>query len=89
MYTNSCRSACTNNHYFKNAHNIAVVDLLSNDETDYRSDIDHFVSWYVANSLNLILIKTKEIVIYFLSRVYNPITSCQHQRAKCRNCTFL
>ena len=44
MYTNSCRSAYSNNHNFKYADNTSLVGLLSDDETDYRSDIDHFVS---------------------------------------------
>ena len=43
MYTSSCRSAYSNNYYFKYADDTALVDLLSDDETDYRSDIDHFV----------------------------------------------
>ena len=41
-----------------------LVGLLSNDETGYKSDIDHFVSWYVFNRLDLNVIKTKEIGIY-------------------------
>ena len=45
MYTNSNRSAYSNHHYFKYADDTALVGLLSDDETDYRSDIDHFVSW--------------------------------------------
>ena len=53
MYTNSCRSAYSNNYYFKYADDTAVVSLLSDDETDYRSAIDHFVSWCVANCLEL------------------------------------
>ena len=51
MYTNSCRSAYSNNHYFKYADDTALVGLVSDDETDYRSDIDHVVSWCVANCL--------------------------------------
>ena len=45
MYTNSCGSAYSNNLYFKYADDTALVGLLSDDEADYRSDIDHFVSW--------------------------------------------
>ena len=59
MYTNSCRSAYSHNHYFKYADDTALVGLLSDDETDYRSDIDHFVSWCVANCLELNVVKTK------------------------------
>ena len=72
MYTNSCRSACSNNHYFKYADDTALVGLLSDDETDYRSDIDHFVSWCVANCLELNVVKTKELVIDFRSGVHHP-----------------
>ena len=65
MYTNSCRSAYSNNHYFKYADDTALVGLLSDDETDYRSDIDHFVLWCVVNCLELHVVKTKELVIDF------------------------
>ena len=77
MYTNSCRSAYLNNHYFKYADDTALVGLLSDDETDYRSDIDHFVSWCVANCLELNVVKTKELVIDFRSGVHHhtPSTS--------------
>ena len=50
----------------------ALVGLLSDDETDYRSDIDHFVSWCVANCLELNVVKTKELVIDFRSGVHHP-----------------
>ena len=73
MYTNSCRSAYSNNHYFKYVDDTAVVGLLSEDETDYRSDIDYFVSWRVANCLELNVVKTKELVIDFRSGVHHPI----------------
>ena len=82
-----CRSAYSNNHYFKYADDTALVGLLSDDETDYRSDIDHFVSWCVANCLELNVVKTKELVIDFRSGVYHPTR--QHQWAKHRNCAFL
>ena len=72
MYTNSCRSAYSSNHYFKYADDTALVGLLSDDETDYRSDIDHFVSWFVANCLELNVVKTKELVIDFRSGVHHP-----------------
>ena len=72
MYTNSCRSVYSNNHYFKYADDTAVVGLLSDNETDYRSDIDHFVSWCVANCLELNVVKTKELVIDFRSDVHHP-----------------
>ena len=68
MYTNSCRSAYLNNHYFKYADDTALVGLLSDVETDYRSDIDHIVSWCVANCLALDVIKTKD----FRSGVHHP-----------------
>ena len=73
MYTNSCRSAYSNNHYFKYADDTGLVGLLSDDETNYyRSDIDHFVSWCVANCLDLNVVKTKELVIDFRSGVHHP-----------------
>ena len=72
MYTNSCRSACSNNHYFKYADDTALVGLLSDEETDNRSDIDHFVSWCVANCFQLNVVKTKELVIDFRSCVHHP-----------------
>ena len=51
------QSAYSNNHYFKYADDTALVGLLSDNETDYRSDIDHFVSRRVANCLELKLSK--------------------------------
>ena len=68
MYTNSCRSAYSNNQYFKYADDTALVGLLSNCE----SDIDHFVSWCVTTCLELNIIKTKEIVIDLRSGVHHP-----------------
>ena len=41
MYTNSCRTAYSNNHYLKYADDTGLVGRLSDDETDYRSDTDH------------------------------------------------
>ena len=72
MYTNSCRSAYSNNHYFKYADDTALVGLPSDNETYYRSDINHFVSWYVANCLKLNVVKTKELIIDFRSGVHHP-----------------
>ena len=63
MYTNSCRTAYSNHHYFKYADDTALVGLLSDDETDYRSDIDHFVSLCVANCLNQGTCKTSDQTI--------------------------
>ena len=68
IYTNSCISAYLNSHYFKYAYDTALIGLQSNDETDYKSDIDHFVSWWV----QLNVIKTKESVIHFRSGVHHP-----------------
>ena len=72
MYTNSYRSAYSSNYYFKYADDTALVGLLSDDETDYRSDIDHCVSWCVANCLELNVVKTKELAIDFRSGVHHP-----------------
>ena len=63
---------CILNHYFKYADYNALVGLLSDDEIYYRSDIDHVVSWCVANSLELNVVKTKELVIDFRSCVHHP-----------------
>ena len=57
----------------KYAGDIAFVGLLSDDETDFGSDIDHVVSWCVANRLQLNVVKTKELVIGFRSGVHHPI----------------
>ena len=60
------------NHYFKYADDTALVGMLSDDETDYRSDIDHFVSWLLANCLEINVVQTKELVIDFRSGVHHP-----------------
>ena len=75
MYANSRRSAYSNNHYFKYADDTALVGLLSDDETDYRSYIDHFMSRCVANCLEVYVVKTKELVIDFRSGVHHPTPS--------------
>ena len=54
-----------------NVHDIRN-GMLSDDETDYRSDIDHFVSWCVAICLELNVVKTKELVKDFGSGVDHP-----------------
>ena len=72
MYTNSYRRAYSNSHCFKYGDDTGFVGLLSNDETDYRRDVDHIVSWCVAICLELSVIKTKEIVTYFRSGVHHP-----------------
>ena len=59
-------------HYFKYADDTALVGLLSDDEIDYKSDIDHFVSRCVANCLKLNVITTKELIIDFRSGVHHP-----------------
>ena len=65
-------SAYSNIHYFKYADDTALVGLLSDGETDYRSDIDDFVSWCVGNCFELNVVKTKEFVIDFPSGVHHP-----------------
>ena len=82
MYTNSCRSAYSNNHYFKYADDTALVGLLSGDETNYRSDIDHFVSWCVKCCQNQGTYNRLSI------RCTSPYP-CQHQWATHINCAFL
>ena len=74
IYSANSRSPYANNHFFnfKYADDTALVSLLSDGKTDYRSNIGHFVSWCVANCLELNIVKTKELVIDFRSGVYHP-----------------
>ena len=73
LYTNSCRSAYSNNHYFKYADDTALVGLLSDDETDYRSYIGNFMSLCMANCFELNVVRSKELVTDFRSGVHHPI----------------
>ena len=48
------------------------IGLIASDENEYRKNEDHFVSWCKASCLELNVIKTKEMVINFLSGVHHP-----------------
>ena len=78
----SCRSFYSNNHYVKYADDTALVGLLSNDETNCRSDVDHFMSWCMTNCVELHVIETKETITDFRSGGYhfNPINISGQKR---------
>ena len=72
LYTNSCRSTYTGCHYFKYADDTALVGLITNDEADYISSVDHFTTWCSDNCLEMNVSKTKEMIIDFRSGVHHP-----------------
>ena len=75
LYTNSCRSTYTGCHCFKYADDTALVGLITNDEADYISSVDHFTTWCSDNCLEMNVSKTKEMIIDFRSGVHhtNPV----------------
>ena len=72
LYTNSCRSTYTGCHCFKYADDTALVGLITNDEADYISSVDHFTTWCSDNCLEINVSKTKEMIIDFRSGVHHP-----------------
>ena len=72
LYTNSCRSTYTGCHCFKYADDTALVGLITNDEADYISSVDHFTTWCSDNCLEMNVSKTKEMIIDFRSGVHHP-----------------
>ena len=54
------------------ADDTALVGLITNDEADYISSMDHFTTWCSDNCLEMNVSKTKEMIIDFRSGVHHP-----------------
>ncbi len=66
LFTHDCSASSPSNLIVKYANDTTVLSLItSNDETDYRNDVQHLASWCDNNNLVLNTKKTKEIIVDF------------------------
>ena len=65
LYTGDCRcsNACT--QLFKYADDTALVGRCVNNDTEYRQEVERFVTWCSSNYLELNVKKTKEMIVDF------------------------
>ena len=70
----------------KYADDTALVGLCTNTDTQYRAEVDRFVSWCYDNFLNLTVDKTKEIIIDY-RRDNNEHNVLEINRKSGTNCT--
>uniref|UniRef100_A0AAQ4RFC3 Reverse transcriptase domain-containing protein n=1 Tax=Gasterosteus aculeatus aculeatus TaxID=481459 RepID=A0AAQ4RFC3_GASAC len=78
-YTNSCTSSHQSVKHLKFADETTLIGLISSgDESAYRWESDHLVSWCSQNNLELNALKTVEMVVdLWRNRVPpSPITPC-------------
>lgn len=69
IYTNDYRSHFGETKLIKFADDSTILGLLSNSEESYRSEIDLFAKWCQDNYLMLNVLKTKELVIDFRTKI--------------------
>lgn len=63
-YNCDCVITSGSNIIVKHTDNTAIVGLISNnDESVYQYELNHLVSWYKGNNLQLNVCKTKEPVV--------------------------
>uniref|UniRef100_A0A8C4DKS3 Reverse transcriptase domain-containing protein n=1 Tax=Dicentrarchus labrax TaxID=13489 RepID=A0A8C4DKS3_DICLA len=66
LYTNSCNSSHQSVRLLKFADDTSLIGLISGgDESAYRWEIDHLVTWCSQNNLELNALKTVEMVVDF------------------------
>ncbi|KAK0153824.1 putative RNA-directed DNA polymerase from transposon BS [Merluccius polli] len=79
LYTNSCTSSHQSVKLLKFADDTTLIGLISDgDESAYRWEADHLVTWCHRNNLELNALKTVEMVVDFRknSAPPAPITFC-------------
>uniref|UniRef100_A0A3Q2TZL2 Reverse transcriptase domain-containing protein n=1 Tax=Fundulus heteroclitus TaxID=8078 RepID=A0A3Q2TZL2_FUNHE len=79
LYTNSCTSSHQSVKLLKFADDTTLIGLISDgDESAYRWEDDHLVTWCRENNLELNAVKTVEMVVDFRknSAPTTPITLC-------------
>ena len=79
LYTNSCTSSHQSVKLLKFADDTTLIGLISGgDESAYRWEIDHLVTWCTQNNLELNALKTLEMVVDFRKNPapLTPITLC-------------
>ena len=77
LYTNRCTSSHQSVKLLKFADDTTLIGLISGgDESAYRWQIDHLVTWCGQNNLELNALKTVEMVVDFRKNPAppNPIT---------------
>ncbi|KAK9535829.1 hypothetical protein VZT92_008184 [Zoarces viviparus] len=96
LYTNSCTSSHQSTKLLKFADDTTLIGLLSGrDESAYRWETEHLVTWCGLNNLELNTLKTVEMVVDFRKNVapHAPInvcggsTSAPSRRRPSRGCT--
>src|SRR4029434_3194647 len=76
LYTNSCTSSHQSVKLFKFADDTTLIGLISGgDESAYRWEIDHLVTWCGQKNLELNALKTVEMVVDFRK---NPAPTHPH-----------
>ena len=65
LYTSDCRCRSAATQLFKYADDTALVSQCVNDDTEYRKEVEYFVSWCMNNYLELNVKKTKEMIVDF------------------------
>jgi hypothetical protein len=69
LFTNDCRSQNNSNIIIKFSDDTTLEGLIKNsDETAYRSEVQHMVTWCQDNDLELNVTKTKELIIDFRAK---------------------
>ena len=79
LYTNSCTSSHESVKLLKFADDTTLIGLISGgDESAYRWEIDHLVTWCSQNNLELNALKTLEMVVDYRKNPapLTPITLC-------------
>ncbi|KAK0138014.1 putative RNA-directed DNA polymerase from transposon BS [Merluccius polli] len=79
LYTNSCTSSHQSIMLLKFADDTTLIGHISvGDESAYRWEIDHLVTWCSQNNLELNVLKTVEIVVDFRRNAAPPASITLH-----------
>ena len=92
LYTNSCTSSHQSVKLLKFADDTTLIGLISGgDESAYRWEIDHLVTWCSQNNLELNPLKTVEIIVDYRKNPApsTPIILCGSPVDSVESCRFL
>ena len=92
LYTNSCTSSHQSVKLLKFADDTTLFGLISGgDESAYRWEIDHLVTWCSQNNLDLNPLKTVEIIVDYRKNPApsTPIILCGSPVDSVESCRFL
>ena len=66
LYTHDCIASFPSNYILKFADDTTVAALIiKNDESEYRKEVEHLVTWCSEHNLVLNVMKTKEMIVDF------------------------